>query len=185
MNEHSSQQQEERSSSRNEWTPSRVAAVILFAIFCAVLVWNAYSPEDIYYGDLKFEVDKSEEYEPRVDQSLFEKTIQIGETYYPKGISTFGNSEISLRFVPETHSYFTAEIGIDAEMGEDSPASVVFTVMSDGTVLYQSPVMRAGMAPRLVYVPIRGRRTVILKTSDAGDGNEDDYAHWAVARFVK
>ena len=57
-------------------------------------------------------------------------------------------------------------------------------MLSDGTLLYESPVMKPGMSPRLVYVPIRGRRSLTLIVSDAGDGNQADHADWAMARFI-
>lgn len=169
------------------WTSGQVASLILLLVICAVLVWNAYHPQDIYLGDLSFETLVGDKYEPRKDTSVLGKTLQIHTTYYPKGVGTHANSEIHTRFIPEGYSFFAAEIGVDAEVGPNSPASVIFSVYAggaDGTLLYESPVLRAGMPPRLVYVPVRGRRSLTLVVRDAGDGNEADHADWAMARFI-
>jgi len=167
-----------------EWTPRRIAALIVLAVLCGVLVWNAYSPEDIFLSDLKYETLVSDRMVPQNDRSVDGNTLQIGKTYYPKGIGTHARSEITYRFLPPGYRYFVAEVGIDAEVPEDSPASVVFSVFSDGTVMYESPVMKPGMPPRFVRVCLAGRRSITLKVSDAGDGIEGDHADWAMARFV-
>ncbi|MEW6237942.1 MAG: NPCBM/NEW2 domain-containing protein [Candidatus Omnitrophota bacterium] len=170
---------------RKEWTAGRVASIVLLAILCGALVWNAYSPEDIFFSDLKYELLVGEKFEPQKDVSVQGRTLQIGQSYYPKGMGVHANSELNLRFVPESYSYFAAEIGIDAEVPADSPAAVVFSVFSDGTQLYESPIMKPGMPPRLVYVPIRGRRTLTLKAIAADDGaKEGAHADWAMARFI-
>jgi len=168
-----------------EWTAGRAAAIVLLAILCGALVWNAYSPEDIFFSDLKYELLAGEKFEPQKDVSAQGRTLQIGQSYYPKGMGVHANSELNLRFVPEPYSYFAAEIGIDSEVPADSPAAVVFSVFADGTQLYESPIMKPGMSPRLVYVPIRGRRTLTLKAIAVNDeSKEGAHADWAMARFI-
>ncbi|MGC9329058.1 MAG: NPCBM/NEW2 domain-containing protein [Candidatus Hinthialibacter sp.] len=171
-----------------EWTPSRIAALVLLVILCGVLVWNAYHPEDVYFSDLKFEVLQSDRFEPQKDQSVEGNTltIQHGDTptYYPRGVGVHANSEIFLKFLPNGYRFFVAEIGVDKEAAEIGSSSVVFQILSDGTLMYESPVLRAGMAPRFVRVCIEGRETLTLKVSDAGDGHEGDHADWAMARFT-
>ncbi len=174
----------ERDDHYSNWTTGRIAAIILLVILCASLVWNAYTWEDIYYADLDYDVVSSDTYEPQKDKSVLGRTLKISDTYYPKGLGVHANTEIHLRWVPPSYTYFTAEIGIDADAEETTNASVIFSVIADGTLLYQSPILKAGMLPRLIYVPIRGRRTLTLKVDDAGDGTENDYAVWAMARFI-
>ena len=175
-------------SNNREWTSSRIASVILLLVLCSVFVWNAYHPEDIFVGDLKFETVKAERFDPQKDTSVEGNTITIqrGEipTFYPRGLGVHANSEIYIRFLPDGYHYFVTEVGIDKEVPVGSPSSVIFTVESDGTVLYESPVLRAGMAPRFVRVSIDGRSTLTLKVTDAGDGIEGDHADWAMARFT-
>ncbi len=172
----------------SEWTSRQIAAVILLFALCGVLVWNAYHPEDVYVTEVKMEYLQADRFDPQKDTSVEGNTIAIlrGDTpiFYPRGIGVHANTEIFLRFLPDGRRFFVAEVGIDKEVPENSPSSVIFTVESDGTVLYESPVMRRGMAPRMVRVCIDGRTTLTLKASDAGDGNEGDHADWAMARFT-
>ncbi len=174
---------EDPCTTQNEWTAGRISTVIFLVALGAVLVYNAYIPDDIYFSDLDYEVIQSDRYEPKDDTSVNGRTLQIHTTYYPKGLSVNANSEIFLRIIPDGYTHFTAEIGIDAEVEEKNAASAIFSVLSDGALLYESPVLRSGMAPRLVHVPVEGRRTLVLKVSDAGDGSEYDRANWAMARF--
>ncbi len=166
------------------WTPGQIAAVVILTVLCAVLVWNAYSPEDIYLSDLTFEVLEQERFEMRKDTSVEGDTIAIDKTYYPKGVGVHANSTLFVRFIPHGYRHFVAEIGIDKEVPPEMDSSVVFSVIADGTLLYESPVLKQGMPPRLVHVPIAGRKTLTLNVTDAGDGNEGDRANWAMARFI-
>lgn len=176
------------------WTAREAAALVLLFITAGVLIWNVYQPEDIYLSDLPYEVMESDLYDPRNDQSVDGRPLQIHKSYYPKGIGTHARSVIFVRFVPANHTHFTAEVGIDAGRGPESGASAVFRVSAggsearagtEGALLYESPVMRPGMNPRLVHVPVRGRRSLTLEVTDAGDGNGGDAANWAMARFTK
>ncbi len=85
----------------NEWTAGRVAALILLIAVCAVLIWNAYTPEDIFFNDLKYEVMVADRLDPKDDASVEGRTLQIHDTYYPKGLGVYANSEIFLRFIPD------------------------------------------------------------------------------------
>jgi hypothetical protein len=164
------------------WTVERVVALVLLFLLCAVLVWKAYNPEDIYLSDLKYEVLASPEgYEPGKDQNFQKETLRIKDTFYPKGFCVKPDGVISCRFIPNGYDFFVAEVGVDAMAGEN--ASVVFQVIADGTVLYESPVMRRDMPPRLVRVPIRGRNELLLHVFDGGDGNAEDVGNWALSRF--
>ncbi|HEU5098003.1 MAG TPA: NPCBM/NEW2 domain-containing protein [Roseiflexaceae bacterium] len=53
-------------------------------------------------------------------------------------------------------SAFAADIGIDAEVG--SNGATIFQVWADGTLIYDSRVLRGGMAPVPVYLDILGVR---------------------------
>lgn len=178
-------QSDERSDSQGHlWSSSQTAAIILLAAVCTVFVWNAYHPEDIYLSDLKYETPISDRLVPQNDRSASGDTLAIHETYYPKGIGVHANSEIHLRFLPNQYKFFVTEVGIDKAVPADSGASVIFQILCDGTVMYESPVMKPGMPPRYARVCIEGRNTLALKVTDAGDGNEADHANWAMARFV-
>lgn len=173
------------------WTAGGIAAVILMAAFASILIQETYQPDDVFISDLPYEVLASEDPEP-LDDAGFPleeegepRPLQIHNTFYPKGIAVAANAEIELREWPPGYRFFRAEVGIDGAAVPGGPASVIFTVLADGTVLYESPVMRAGMPPRLIYVPIDdNRNSLTLRVTDAGDGQVADHAVWAMARFT-
>lgn len=182
---------------KHSWTASQTASAILLIAFCGIVLFNAYSPEDIYISDLQYEVITADLHDPRNDESIFGKplSIQANEqpSFYAKGVSVHANSEIFIRFVPDGYTHFAAEIGIDAQSGtEDS--SVIMSVYaggsegktgSSGTLLYESSVLRSNENPRYIEVPVYGRRSLTITVRDAGDGNTDDMAVWAMARFIQ
>jgi hypothetical protein len=171
------------STSNPGWTTERVVAIIVLFLLCCILVWKAYSPEDVYLSDIKYEtLAIAEGYDPVSDQNQNGTSIQIKTTTYPKGISTKAHTIISCRFIPDGYAFFVTEVGINPSP-EAFEASVIFRILADGALLYESPVMKEGMDPRLVRVPIRGRHELILEAQDAGDGNAGDYANWAMSRF--
>ena len=77
---------------------------------------------------------------------------------------------------------FAADIGLDAEVGQHGTA--VFQVWADGALLYDSGVLRGGMAPVPVYLHIPGVHELRLVVAP-GDWTTD-YAHadWADARVA-
>jgi alpha-galactosidase len=78
---------------------------------------------------------------------------------------------------------FTAVAGIDGEV-TSAQASVVFSVVADGTTLYTSPVVTIASGPVTVDLNVTGRTTLRLVVSDGGNGNAYDHADWAGARVV-
>lgn len=169
---------------RESWTAGTLALLILLAALGVFLVQHSWTPKDIYLADLPYEVLESGEMEPVNNQTPDGETLQIFTTYYPVGIVTQANTRIELRGIPANQRYFVAEIGLDARnVVPGSPGGVVFTVMADGTVLYESPVMTREMPPRLVHVPIQGRNTLTLQTRSPDEDTRDDFGIWAMARF--
>ncbi|MBD3267090.1 hypothetical protein GF373_10515 [bacterium] len=184
MTETTTPEIQESSKPANAWTTERIVALILLAMLCSILVWKAYHPEDIYLVDIQYEfLQGSIEFEPKIDENRHSDAIQIDNTFYPRGLSVKANNDLRCRFIPQGYRFFVTEIGMDATLGKDSPASAVFRIMADGTLLYESPVMTPNMAPRFVRVSVKGRHELRLQVHDAGDGDAEDYAHWAMCRF--
>lgn len=110
-----------------------------------------------------------------------ELTVQ-GETF-AKGIGAHANSEIVYRLEP-TDAVFMTKVGVDDASKEQSPASVVFQVLADGEVVYDSGVMTASMPAAAVELDVLGVRELTLRATDAGDGNNSDHADWGDARLA-
>lgn len=167
----------------HHWTAGTLALFILLVALGVVLVQNAWLPKDVYLDSLPYEVLASGDQEPVNNQNRNGETLQIHTTYYPVGVAVQADTTIELRSIPPNQRYFVAEIGLDGQLIAGSPAAVVFTVIADGTVLYESPVMTHGMRPRQIHVPVAGRQVLTLEVTSPDDSTQDDHAIWAVARF--
>ncbi|MEW6235393.1 MAG: NPCBM/NEW2 domain-containing protein [Candidatus Omnitrophota bacterium] len=157
------------------------AAVIILLI----VIWSMIPARDIYISDIdELNVLSFEWKEPIRDKTVDGNSLLIDEKWYPKGMGVHANSEISLK-VPRGYTHFIADAGVDDEISQDKPASVQFMVLGDGAVLFETPVIKAGMPPRRIYANIEGVEVLTLKAMDGGDGSNSDHGDWGNARFVK
>lgn len=101
--------------------------------------------------------------------------LSVQYAFYRNGIGSHANS----KYVFDIHGLFrtfTTDYGIDTESG--SKASATFEIYGDEKLLYQSPKMGRFDLPKHVSVPISGVNSLMLKTTDSGDGNYDDHTDW-------
>ena len=70
-------------------------------------------------------------------------------------------------------------MGVDAEIAYTRAASIVFQVLGDGRVLFNSGVMRSDTPAKRVSVDLGGVGELKLVVTDAGDGSNSDHADWA------
>jgi len=83
----------------------------------------------------------------------------------------------SLQGTGATCSRFTADVGIDDEVGPRG--KVVFQVYLDGVKAYDSGVMKGKDSAKRVDVDITGKQELRLVVTDAGNGIHFDHADWA------
>ena len=109
------------------------------------------------------------------------RAITLGDTHYAKGLGVHAPADVRYDLGGECMA-FAADIGLDAEVGQHGTA--VFQVWADGALLYDSGVLRGGMAPVPVYLDVPGVHELRLVVAP-GDGTTD-YAHadWADARVA-
>jgi alpha-galactosidase len=107
--------------------------------------------------------------------------ITLGETRYAKGLGVHAPADVRYDLAGACAD-FAADIGLDAEVGQHGAA--VFQVWADGALIYDSGVLRGGMAPVPVYLHIPGVHELRLVVAP-GDWTTD-YAHadWADARVA-
>jgi NPCBM/NEW2 domain len=114
------------------------------------------------------------------------KPITLNGVVYAKGLGVHSNGSLvySLtNFKGATCSTFTASIGVDDEVG--SRGSVRFQVLTGATPgtatqVYDSGVMTGSSATKTVTVDVSTSKVLVLRVTDAGDGNFYDHADWAV-----
>jgi hypothetical protein len=106
--------------------------------------------------------------------------LTIGGVTYDKGLGTHAPAEVQL-YLGGRCTALTADIGVDDEVTE--PGSVVFQVLADDAVVFDSGVVRSGAA-RPLAADVTGARMLTLRVTDGGDGKNFDHADWAGARLA-
>ena len=80
------------------------------------------------------------------------------------------------------YATFTAEIGVDDEVGDNG--SVVFQVLGDDVVLFESAILYGTSPTQVISVDVRGKNELRLKVLSGDDGNGYDHADWADAKLL-
>ncbi|MEQ7007090.1 NPCBM/NEW2 domain-containing protein [Actinopolymorpha sp. B17G11] len=112
------------------------------------------------------------------DRSVSGGPISLAGVEYDKGIGTHAPSEIVYRLDPGDVR-FTAMVGVDDVQRNSPYSSVVFQVEVDGELVYESPVLRGDSEPQPVDLDVMGVERLVLRVTEAGDGNNSDHADWA------
>ncbi|WP_353565621.1 glycoside hydrolase family 97 catalytic domain-containing protein [Haloferula sargassicola] len=112
------------------------------------------------------------------NRAVSEKPLTIGGQKFEHGIGAHAPSEIGFR-LDGGRASFRAMVGADD--GADEQGSMVFQVLADGKVVFDSGVMKTGDRPKEVEADLTGAKSVLLKVTDAGDGRNYDHADWAEA----
>lgn len=100
---------------------------------------------------------------------------------YEKGLGAHAPSKI--RYYTGGHcTTFTADVGVDD--AQPSRGSVAFTVLADDQeVAASSGVLKSDSPTETITADITGAEFVDLQVSVGGDGNGNDHADWAGAKF--
>ena len=114
----------------------------------------------------------------QIDKSVSGKPLQIADRTFTHGLGTHSPGEI---FYDLEGSYdrFESWVGMDAAMKDYPQASLVFKVLVDGRVCFDSGPMRVADKPKRVSVPLTGASELRLVVADNGDGSDCDHADWA------
>ncbi len=108
--------------------------------------------------------------------------MRLGEKTYEHGIGVNSHSAIGVT-LPQPGKAFRATIGLDRNV-DHSVASVRFHVEAVGRTLLETDVVRPGVEPREIDVPLEGARQFDLIVDNGGDGRSFDQADWADARVL-
>ncbi|MFE0146742.1 endo-alpha-N-acetylgalactosaminidase family protein [Nonomuraea sp. NPDC059007] len=109
------------------------------------------------------------------------RPLTIGGVAYAKGLGVHAPSTIRY-YLGGRCTGFTAATGVDD--AQPTRGSVRFTVLADGAVKAQSPVLRAADAAHELRADLTGARYVDLVVDDGGDGNGNDHGDWGGAQFT-
>jgi hypothetical protein len=118
----------------------------------------------------------------RVNESQAGGPLQLGGTRFSRGLGVHARSDLTYELAGGFKT-FAAVIGVDAAVG--SAGSVIFRVLGDDKVLFESPVMHGGEEPRSIRVDVRGALLLRLVVDFADNGDLGDHADWANAHLLR
>ena len=141
----------------------------------------------VHIGDLKTVTQKIEgilhrPWTPRFDRSAAGGPISLGGRVYERGLGVHSRTELAFA-LGGAYETFVATIGIDDSVRPRG--SVVFRVVGDGRILYDSGVVTGKDEPVDIRVDITDVKRLRLIV-DFGEGLDlADHADWADARLLK
>lgn len=107
--------------------------------------------------------------------------IALGGVTYPKGLGLNARGYVGVHLGARC-TRFTALVGIDDAKG--TGGSVIFRVVADGQVRFDSGVMTGATAAKPINVDVTGVRRLKLVVDPTADGQSNDWADWAGAHLV-
>jgi hypothetical protein len=117
----------------------------------------------------------------QVDKEVGGNPLSIGGRVFVHGLGTHAGSELVYGLDGEADT-FSAWVGVDDNLKnhpDAKNASVVFQVVGDGKVLFDSGIMRMNDPAKPVSVSLTDIGELKLLATDAGDGISCDHADWA------
>lgn len=107
--------------------------------------------------------------------------LKLNGTVYAKGLGAHANGSIRY-YLGGYCTSFSAVVGIDDTQA--TRGSVKFSVVADGVTKVATPVLGALSEPLPLAVDVTGAQYVDLVADATADGNGNDHADWADAKFV-
>ncbi|MFW6257850.1 MAG: NPCBM/NEW2 domain-containing protein, partial [Prolixibacteraceae bacterium] len=147
---------------------------------------------------------------PNKNQSFGREDLKINETIFERGLGTHAPAELHIDLNGKAET-FSAEVGIDNEVtklwNEEARATikefpqyvydnrvdhyddraggtVVFRVLIDGKVAFESDVMKHDDPPVSVEVDLSGAEKLTLIGDATNDGSYADHINWANAKII-
>lgn len=141
---------------------------------------------EIYASDVEWESATVGWSTIKKDKSIDGNTITLydgtKDITFNKGIGTHANSEIVYDVAGKGYQAFQAYVGLDREA--TNSGSIVFQVYVDDNKVFDSGTMRRNTSAKPVNVDLTGANKLKLVVTDNGDGNSNDHADWADAKFI-
>ncbi|MDD2706862.1 MAG: DUF6067 family protein [Verrucomicrobiae bacterium] len=109
-------------------------------------------------------------------------SLILADRVYAKGLWMHSVAE-TVYFINGNYEKFSALIGIGDETGDGG--SVVFKVVADGRVIYNSGIFTRKRTPEKIDLNIAGVEKLALLLGDAGDGIASDHGIWADAVLLE
>ncbi|MGB0409121.1 MAG: NPCBM/NEW2 domain-containing protein [Opitutales bacterium] len=131
-----------------------------------------------YLSDLEADFVNQTHGNLMLDRSASGRALTLNGIVYEKGLGAHAHSDVEY-WLGGAYTRFIATVGADDGCG----GSVVFKLVCDGEVRFESPLMTRGSEPLPVDVPIAGVDRLQLMVEDGGNGIGCDHANWVNAKI--
>jgi len=141
----------------------------------------------VYLSDLTPQAEKTVGYigptrPSRANLAVDGRPLRLGGKAYDRGIGTQSRSYVAYRLDPGVKR-LRATVGVDDRAGP--LGSVVFRVIVDREVRFESPPMSVRDTPRALDLDLDGAKTLVLVTDFGERGEVRDHGDWAEARLIR
>jgi alpha-galactosidase len=117
---------------------------------------------------------------PQINKSFRGTPLSVGNKEYIRGVGTVATSSFLISVNGKGKSFYS-KVGVDNSSNESG--SVIFYVLGDKKILWESGLMRKGDSIKVIDLNIKDISKIGLLVSDANDGNSRDYANWIETRI--
>ncbi len=149
-----------------------------FLIICSLLFLLSSctgSKKNIFLDEMDLSGMKAGWGIPQINKSFKETPLSVGNQAYSRGVGTIATSSYLIS-VNGTGKSFHSKVGVDDCSNESG--SVIFYILGDKKILWESGLMRKGDSAKVADLDIRDISKIGLLVSDGNDGNSRDYANW-------
>jgi beta-galactosidase len=154
------------------WAAGVAGWVLLAAGACAA---------DVYLTELDIAKTKQGWKEPARDFNLLGSRLKVADQVYTNGLATHSPSALYVELRGARR--FLAEVAVD-DTSDQADKRLVFQVIADGRLLWQSAPLQRGLKPVPVDLDVAAYKALLLRVDPWRDGNAADHADWLNARFV-
>jgi NPCBM/NEW2 domain len=109
------------------------------------------------------------------------KPLTLRRRVFAKGIGVSAPSDLGIR-LDRQYARFTADIGMDDESGGED--SIVFRVLLDGVVVFDSGAMTHDSAAGKIDLNVVGKTEMRLRVMDTGNQKQHGHGDWAGAKLL-
>jgi beta-galactosidase len=150
-------------------------------IGAVVLAAAAAGAGDVCLSELDISKTRQGWKEAARDFNLHGRRLSVAGQVYTNGVATHALSELYVELRGATR--FVAEAGVD-DTSDQPDKRMVFQVIADGRLLWQSRPLRRGDKPVPVSLDTAPYNVLLLRVDPWRDGITADHADWLNARFV-
>lgn len=132
--------------------------------------------------DYRFEPFGITEWPYRMNRSVTNRPLRVGDRTFERGIGMHSQSELTFE-TTEPFSKLAATIGIDEAAG--AGGNVQFQILGDGKLLYESGPVTGDDQPLDILVQLAGTRRITLRVTYGENLDAGDQADWADIRLIR